>query len=155
MRFIPAHLAVVAVVALSACQSDQGNVNARGGASFCDRLIEWQKVEGKEGTKRAVTRPEICALSQPGALWFRSKQVSGQLKGREYWLLVPPNDPHISQNAITGWDLQVRPFSYAHEFFLVRKDGARLQPAIAQNDCPRKAVGLEGVKGGKRYCLTN
>ncbi|WP_424939435.1 hypothetical protein [Aliiroseovarius sp. S253] len=155
MRILPAISACVAILALTACQSNQGTGGARGGASFCDRLIGWQAIAGDEDTKRAITKPEICALSQPGALWFRSKQVSGQLKGREYWLLVPPNDPHLSENAITGWDLQVRPFSYAHEFFLVRNDGARLQPAITKNDCPRKAVGLEGVKGGKRYCVTN
>lgn len=155
MRILPALCACIAIVALTACQSSQGNASARGGASFCDRLIGWQAIEGDEDTKRAVTRPEICALSQPGALWFKSKLVSNRLKGREYWLLVPPSDPHLSGNAIAGWDLQVRPFSFAHEFYLVRNDEARLQPAIAQNDCPRKAVGVEGVKGGKRYCLTN
>lgn len=155
MRFLPALSACIALVAVTACQSSQGTGSARGGASFCDRLIGWKAIAGDENTKRAVTRPEMCALSQSGALWFKSKLVSGQLKGREHWLLVPPNDPHLSGNAISGWDLQVRPFSYAHEFFLVRNDGARLQPALAQNDCPRKAVGLDGVKGGKRYCVTN
>lgn len=148
-------LALFACIAVSACQSGTSGGIERGGASFCDRLIGWETISGDEDTKRAVTRPEMCALSQPNALWFRSEQVSRQLKGREYWLLVPPNDPHLSANAITGWSLQVRPYGFAHEFFLVRNVGARLQPAIAQGACPRKAVGLGGVEGGKSYCLTN
>lgn len=155
MRILPVLSACIAIVALTACQSSQSNASARGGASFCDRLIGWQSIEGDEDTKRAVTRPEICALSQPSALWFKSKLVSTNLRGREYWLLVPKDDAYLVGGALSGWDLQVRPFSYAHEFYLVRNDAARLQPAIAQNDCPRKAVGLEGVKGGKRYCLAN
>lgn len=148
-------LALFACIAVSACQPSTGSKSARTGASFCDRLIGWEAANGDKDTKRAVTRPEMCALSQPGALWFRSQQVSRQLKGREYWLLVPPNDPHLSENAIAGWSLQVRPYGFAHEFFLVRNAGARLQPAIAQDACPRKAVGLGGLEGGKTYCLTN
>lgn len=148
-------LALFACIAVSACQPNVSSVGARGGASFCDRLIGWETVDGDTDTLRAVTRPEICALSQPHALWFQSKQVSTKLTGREFWLLVPPSDRHLKGNALTGWDLQVRPYGFAHEFFLVRKDGARLQPAIAQNDCPRKAVGLGGGEGGKSYCLTN
>ncbi|SMR83202.1 hypothetical protein SAMN04488030_3116 [Aliiroseovarius halocynthiae] len=154
MRIFPA-LSILAALALSACQSGQSKSASLGAAGFCDRLTGWRSVEGDADTKRAVTRPEMCALSQPGALWFKSKQVSTRLRGREYWLLVPPSDPHLGGSAITGWDLQVRPFSYAHEYYLVRNDGARLQPAIAQNDCPRKAVGLDWVEGGTRYCLTN
>ena len=148
-------LALFACIAVSACQPSTSSGGARGGASFCDRLIGWEAVDGDKDAKRAVTRPEICALSQPGALWFRSQQVSTKLKAREYWLLMPPSDPHLRSKVITGWDLQVRPFGFAHEFFLVRKGGARLQPAIARNTCPRKAVGLGGVEGGKTYCLTN
>lgn len=146
MRFV---LALIASLAVSACQPSESSERA----SFCDRLIGWGGVDAE--TKRAVTRPEICALSQPGALWFRSKQVSSKLRGREFWLLVPPNDPHLHANDFAGWDLQVRPYGFAHEFFLVRKAGTRLQPAIAQDACPRKAVGFGGVEGGKTYCLTN
>ncbi|WP_298911208.1 hypothetical protein [uncultured Aliiroseovarius sp.] len=146
MRFV---LALIASLAVSACQPSESSERA----SFCDRLIGWEVVDAK--TKRAVSRPEICALSQPDALWFRSQQVSTKLTGRDFWLLVPPNDPHLKGNAVSGWDLQVRPYGFAHEFFLVRNAGARLQPAIAQDACPRKAVGLGGIEGGKTYCLTN
>ncbi|NDW52857.1 hypothetical protein [Aliiroseovarius sp. PrR006] len=146
MRII---LTLIASLAVSACQPSESS----GRASFCDRLIGWEVVDAD--TKRAVTRPEICAHSQPDALWFRSVLVSTKLTGREFWLLFPPSDPHLRANVLTGWDLQVRPYGFAHEFFLVRKEGARPQPAIAQNACPRKAVGLGGVEGGKTYCLTN
>lgn len=155
MRLFSALSACLALVTLAACQSSQDKASAGGAASFCDRLIGWKAVDGDADTKRAVTRPEMCSLSNPAAIWFKSKQVHSNLRGREYWLLVPPNDPHVQAGALRGWDLQVRPFGYAHEFFIVRNEDARLKPALARADCPRKAVGIEGVKGGKRYCLSN
>lgn len=151
---IPALLA--SLTTLTGCQSTQDTAASRGAATFCDRVIRWDPVGADGRAERAVIRPEICAKPSGQDVWIKVPQVHTRLGGRQFFVLLRSDDPHLQTDAegtpprLAGWTLQARPFSYAHEIIAIRSEGAEGPSALATQDCPRKAA---GKKNGQSYCI--
>ena len=160
-RFIASSAIFVSIV-LTGCQSTSSTKGTRGGATFCDRLIRWQPIEGEADAERAVTQAEVCAKPAGDGVWVKVSQVHSKRRGRTYWLLLPANDAHLGATAagqkptLSGWVLQARPFSWAHEIVAVRTKGATggksSGDTLLGTACPRKAVGKSPEQ---RYCIAS
>ncbi|WP_371168570.1 hypothetical protein [Aliiroseovarius sp. 2305UL8-7] len=156
-----APFAIMVSIALSGCQSTGNSETSRGSATFCDRLIRWTPIEGEDGAERAVTQAEVCAKPAGDGVWIKVSQVHSKRRGRAYWLLLPANDAHLAvttagqKPSLSGWVLQARPFSWAHEIVAVRTGSAASEKpsgggTLVGTACPRKAVGKSPEQ---RYCI--
>ncbi|MCI2394172.1 hypothetical protein [Aliiroseovarius sediminis] len=157
MRRFTILAATAATIALAGCQSDKSNAQtSRGAASFCDRVVGWQPINGEPEAERAVTRAEVCAKPAGDGVWVKVAKVHPRLRTRSYWVLLPADDRHLGRAAgdaspvLAGWVLQARPFGWAHEVVAVRSSGNAATPALTGAACPRKAV---GKKPSRRYCV--
>lgn len=155
MRRILMTSAMMASIALTGCQSSKTHT-PEGQVTFCDRLIGWEPITGETGAERAVTRAEICSKPAGDGVWMKVGQVHAKLRGRSYWLWMPMDDRHLAVSAtdgrpvLSGWMLQARPFTWAHEIVAVQTPGKVSADALPAGACPRKAV---GKKPALRYCI--
>lgn len=153
MNRLPVVSTFIVSVVLSACQSSNSVQSPKEVATFCDRLIGWQAIEGEAGAERAITRAEVCAKPANDGVWVRVSQVHSKFRGRSYWILLPRDDRHIDPSAGdgAGWTLQARPFKWAHEIVAVQtSQAAKKLTILPADECPRKATGKSPQV---RYCL--